>query len=93
MAHSNHRSSVAYFRTLDLDPLEQHYTRQVRLEKWVGDARVASQEYTLRANLYFKSEVMLMLKVSGFAEITVQGDYHREEATRGHKVLVFTAIK
>ena len=86
-------ANVAYFRTLDLDPLEQHYTRQVRLEKWVSGARVASEEYTLHGNLYLKSEVMLLLEVAGFAEITVQGDYRSEEATPEHRVLVFTAIK
>ncbi len=85
--------SVACFRTLDLDPLEQHYTRQVRLEKWVSGARVASEKYTLCGNLYFNSEVLLMLKVAGFAEITVQGDYSGKEATPDHEELVFTAIQ
>jgi SAM-dependent methyltransferase len=85
--------SVAYLRTVDLDPLEQRYTRQVRLEKWVDGAAVASEEYTLQGTMYFKNEVMLMLEMAGFDEITVQGDYGSEEATSEHKELVFTAIK
>jgi hypothetical protein len=85
--------NVAYFRTIDIDPLEQSYTRQVRLEKWVGGAAVASEEYTLRGNMYFKNEVMLMLELAGFDEITVQGDYSSERATPDHQELVFTAIK
>lgn len=85
--------NVAYFRTLDIDPLEQSYTRQVRLEKWVDGAAVASEEYTLRGNMYFKNEVMLMLELAGFDEITVQGDYSTEQATSEHQELVFTAVK
>jgi len=85
--------SIAYFRLTDLNPLEQSYTRQVRLEKWVNGARIASEEYTLRENIYFMTEVNLMLKVVGFDDIFVRGDYSDEPATAAHKELVFSAIK
>ena len=85
--------NIAYFRTAHIDPLEQIYTRQVRLEKWVSGEMVASEEYTLRENIYFKNEVLLMLEVAGFREIGVYGDYSDERATADHKELNFTAIK
>ena len=87
------RASVAYFRYLDINPLEQSYTQQVRLEKWVSGHFAASEEYTLRGNMYFKNELLLMLEVAGFRQVTVYGDYSDEIATRDHEELNFVAIK
>lgn len=84
---------LSVFRLVNMDPLEQSFTRQVRLKKWVSGELVASEEYTLRGNMYFKNELHLMLKIAGFREITVQGDYTDELATADHDELVFTAIK
>lgn len=83
----------AQFRLLEVDPLEQSYTRQVRLEKWSADELVASEEYTLRGNMYFKNEVLLMLRVAGFRDITLYGDYTDQPATADHEELVFIAIR
>ena len=84
---------VARFRTVAVDPLEQTYTREVRLEKWQAGTLVASEEYELRGNMYFKGEVVLMLHAAGFDAITVRGDYTQEPATPDHDKLVFTAIR
>jgi hypothetical protein len=81
------------FRLVALDPLEQSYVREVRLEKWVEGKLDQTEEYTLHGNIYFKNELLLMLKVAGFRDITVCGDYKEESATADHEVLVFTAIK
>ena len=43
--------------------------------------------------MYFKNELLLMLNVAGFREISVRGDYTDERATADHEELVFTAIK
>jgi SAM-dependent methyltransferase len=85
--------SIAYFRVIDVDPLEQIYVRQVRLEKWISGERVASEEYTLRGNMYLKNEVMLMLSVVGFDQISVYGGYSEKIATSSHEELNFVAIK
>jgi len=82
-----------WFRLVDIDPLEQTFTRQVRLQKWVSGELIGSEEYTLRGEMYFKNEVLLMLKTVGFHEVTVHGDYTNESATAEHKELIFTAIK
>jgi SAM-dependent methyltransferase len=87
---SEHRS---HFRLVHLDPLEQRYTRQVRLEKWVSGELVGSEAYTLQGNMYFKHELLLMLRLVGFREISVYGDYSDEVATAEHEELIFTAIK
>jgi SAM-dependent methyltransferase len=83
----------AQFRLIDVDPLEQTYTKQVRLEKWLSVTLVAAEEYILREDIYFKNELILMLKVAGFREITVHGDYTEEPPTAEHNELVFTAIR
>lgn len=87
---SEHRG---YFRTTDLDPLNQTYTRGVRLEKWVDDELAASEQYALTGRMYFKSEVELMLKVAGFENILIQGDYSQSPAAGEHDEIVFTARK
>jgi SAM-dependent methyltransferase len=87
---SEHR---AYFRTLALDPLEQRYERQVRLEKWVSGSLEASEVRSLQGNMYLKSEVQFMLETAGFREILVNGNYSDERAGPGHEEIVFTAIK
>jgi SAM-dependent methyltransferase len=83
----------AQFRLTAFDPLEQSYIREVRLEKWVEGKLDKAEEYTLRGNIYFKNELLLMLKVAGFHDITVCGDYKEEMATADQEELVFTAIK
>ena len=83
----------AYFRRLELDPVEQTYVRQVRLEKRVSGELVATEEPTLKGNMYFKNEVVLMLRMAGFREITITGDYSDEIATSEHEQLVFRAIR
>jgi hypothetical protein len=78
---------------IDLNPLEQSYTRPVRLEKWQCGQLVTSEEYTLRGKMYFKNELLLMLRIAGFREVTVRGNYTDEPATAEHEQLVFTAIR
>jgi SAM-dependent methyltransferase len=80
-------------RMVNLDPLEQSYTRQMRVEKWRDGERLASEERTLVGQMYFRNEVVLMLDLAGFRDVNVQGDYSDEEATTEHQELVFIARK
>jgi SAM-dependent methyltransferase len=77
----------------DLDPLEQVLTLQYWAQRWQGEQLVGEEERTLTSNLYFKNELMMMLKQAGFDEITIQGDYMEVDATPEHGVLVFIARK
>jgi SAM-dependent methyltransferase len=92
-AASDGAEHTARFRTMDVNPLAQTYTRQVRLEKWSGKERLALEEYTLRGNLYLACEVRLMLQVAGFSQITMQGDYTDQPATPDSAEVIFTAVR
>ena len=76
-----------------MDPLEQTYTREVRLEKWVAGSLVSAEQYELRGNMYLRNEVELMLRVAGFGEISVRGDYSDDPATPDNEKLILTAIR
>lgn len=82
-----------FVRRVHIDPLEQSFTNQVRLEKWRGDERLACEEYTLRGQCYLKPEVQLMLQVAGFDVVEVTGDYTKEPADMQHEQIVFRAVK
>jgi SAM-dependent methyltransferase len=84
---------VERFRLVSIDPLEQSDVRQVRVEKWVSGKLVGAQEDTMHGTLYLPNEVLLMLQVAGFHQITVRGDYTDEPATPDSKELIFTALK
>lgn len=95
----NRRSSrngseyVTRVRYLDMNPLEQCFTRQVRIEKWQSGKLVAAEEHIMRANMYLKNELLLMLKVAGFRQISVRGDFMDVPASPDSKELVFLAIR
>ena len=80
-------------RVLDVDALNQTYTREVHLEKWMSGKAILAEDYVLRGNLYLKQELLLMLHVSDFNDVVVQGNYGDESATSDHEELVFTAIR
>ncbi|MGB3713727.1 MAG: class I SAM-dependent methyltransferase [Candidatus Promineifilaceae bacterium] len=82
---------VSRSRMLHLDPLEQSYTRQMRVEKWLERQLIAQEERTLQGQMYFMHEVVLMLEKAGFGDILVQGDYREETISADHSELVFVA--
>jgi SAM-dependent methyltransferase len=84
---------IERFRLVSTNILEQNYVLQMRVEKWVAGQLVASQEDTLCGDMYMKNEILLMLQVAGFRQITVRGDYTDEPATADSKELIFTALK
>jgi hypothetical protein len=73
--------------------LEQTYTQQVRLEKWVNGEIVAAEEPVLRGNMYFKNDLFLMLTIAGFREISVHGDNTDDPPSADHEELVFITVK
>ena len=80
-------------RTLSVDPLEQRMVRQVSIEKWVAGKLIDSQEISQHRTMYLPNEMLLMLEVAGFRQVTVRGDYTDEPATPDSKALLFTALK
>jgi hypothetical protein len=80
-------------RVLDVDALNQTYTREVHLEKWEADKLIAAENYVLRGNLYLNQELLLMLEVAGFMEVIVRSANTDKELTTDHEELVFTAVR
>ena len=80
-------------RIADLDPLNQVVTMQTWVQRWKEGRLLGDEQYTLKSNIYFKNELLLMLEGAGFVDVTVHGDYTGEEATAEHNVLVFIARK
>lgn len=84
---------VSRFRLVEIDPLEQSYVRQVRLEEWPGEELVAIEECTLRGYTFFRNEVEPRLALASFRDTLVQRDYSEGAATPDHSELVFIAGK
>ena len=77
----------------DLDPLEQVLTLRYWAQRWRDKQLVGEEKHLLTSNIYFKNEMLLMLKQAGFDEITIQGDFMEAEAAAEHGTLVFIAKK
>jgi SAM-dependent methyltransferase len=80
-------------RVLDLDPLEQTASYEMRAGMWQNGELVREEEHTLHINFYFRNELLLLLDRAGFTGIVVQGDHRDEPATKDSDFLVFVATK
>ncbi|MFN8590927.1 MAG: class I SAM-dependent methyltransferase [Thermomicrobiales bacterium] len=80
-------------RVIELDPLTQRHTKQIRIRLWRGDNLIQEEEGILAANLYFPQELLLMLDVAGFAGVEVRGDYSDQPAGPDDMMLVYIARK
>jgi SAM-dependent methyltransferase len=80
-------------RLVDLDPLEQRLTLQIRAVLWRDGQRVSEEEHTMVASLYFRNELLLMLERAGFNKVTVYAAYTGELATADDTWLLFVARK
>lgn len=73
-------------RMLEVDPLDQ-----MRIEKRRDGELVAEEERPLSMRMWFRDELVLMLRTAGFSEVTVHGGYSDEEPRPDHDFLVFIA--
>jgi SAM-dependent methyltransferase len=80
-------------RLVDLDPLAQRVTFEIRAEMWSDGSLVAEEEHALAMTLYFKDEIVLMLERVGFVEVAVRAGYTGAEPTAEDDFLVFVARK
>ncbi len=80
-------------RLVELDPLAQRRTLEIRAALWQDGHKAAEEEHTLRESLYFRNELELMLEQAGWTDITVQRAYTGEPATADDTALVFVARK
>ena len=80
-------------RVVDADALAQSVAMEMRAWMWRDNELVAEDAHALTLNLYFRNELELMLERTGFADVTVRGDYKDEPPTRDSAFLVFIARK
>jgi SAM-dependent methyltransferase len=80
-------------RIVDLDPLAQFVTLEMRADMWRDGQHVAEEEHVLRMSLYFTHELTLLLERAGFIDITLQGDYTEKEPDGDTEFVVFNARK
>ncbi|MGH2345241.1 MAG: class I SAM-dependent methyltransferase, partial [Chloroflexota bacterium] len=62
-------------RLVELEPLEQCLTLEMRIGLWCDGHLVTEEERTLKEILYFKHEVLQLLVQVGFTSIEVQAGY------------------
>jgi hypothetical protein len=78
-------------RVVDFDPLEQVITYEMRARRWRDGRLEADERHTLKEVLYFRAEMVMMLRQAGFTDVRTEGDYRAVDATRDSTVLVFIA--
>jgi SAM-dependent methyltransferase len=78
-------------RLYALDPLAQVATRQIRARLWHDGEIVREEEHTLLERLYFRDEVLQMLRTAGFSEVEVFADYTKEPAAADAGILIYVA--
>jgi SAM-dependent methyltransferase len=78
-------------RVVDLDPMEQRLTLEMRAELWREGRLAAQEDRLLQENLYFRNEILLMLAHAGFADVSVRAGYSAKEPTASDTMLVFVA--
>ncbi len=80
-------------RLVDVDPLTQLVTVEMRGLMWRRGELVADEQHVLKMTVYFADEVRLMLERAGFTDIDVHGAYRDEPPTRDDDFVVFVARK
>ena len=80
-------------RVIDLDPLGQVITREMRARRWRDGQLEADERRTLKATMYLRNELVMMLGQAGFKDIRVEGGYEHADPTSDSDVLVFIAHK
>jgi SAM-dependent methyltransferase len=80
-------------RVVDIDPLAQRATYEMRAGMWLDGERVGEELHTLHLNYYFRNELLLMLERAGFVDIVIHGDHREEAATRDSDFVVFIGKK
>jgi SAM-dependent methyltransferase len=80
-------------RLVDLDPMEQRQTLEMRAELWSEGRLVAQEDRLLLENLYFRNEILLMLAQAGFTNVSTRAGYGAREPAVDDTMLVFIARK
>ena len=80
-------------RVVELDPLAQCVTIEMRADLWRDGEHLAREEHVLRMSLYFTRELAALLELTGFIDVTLRADYADEEPGPDTDFVVFIAKK
>ena len=80
-------------RMVEVDPLDQCVRVEMRIEKRRDGELVAEEERGLSMRMWFRDELVLMLRTAGFRRVEVRGGYDDAEPRPDHDFLVFIAGK
>ena len=80
-------------RVVDVDPMAQRETLQIRAALWRKGKLVEEEEHTLQENLYFRQDLEVLLVNAGFSGIEVRKGYSDAVATSWDSMVVFVARK
>jgi hypothetical protein len=80
-------------RIVDVDPLEQSVTLQMRAFLRRDGEVVAEEEHLLTMNLYFAHELKMLLERAGFSDVEVRAGYEDRPPTGDDEFVVFVASR
>lgn len=79
-------------RETGLDPVEQIWMEERRYRLFDGDELLKEEIHAGQGHWYFRNELLWMLKLAGFSDVQVKGDYTDEDFGPQHKTtMVFMA--
>jgi SAM-dependent methyltransferase len=88
------RRLLIHHRLTGLDPVEQIEQEDRRYELFDGDTRLQEEIHHGQTRWYFRNELLWMLQLAGFGEVTLTGDYTDEPFGAQHtQTMVFVARK
>jgi SAM-dependent methyltransferase len=80
-------------RMLDVDPLDQRVSLEMRAQLWRDGTLQAEEAHRLDSRYYFVNELLMMLERAGFDSIVVHGDHVESTPTPDDEFVVFVATK
>ena len=80
-------------RLVDVDPLAQRVTMDMRALHWRGEELLAEEESCIVITVYFTNEVVLMLQAAGFVDVQLRAGYEDRAPTTDDDFVVFVARK
>jgi SAM-dependent methyltransferase len=80
-------------RVVDVDPLEQCVTREIRALLWRDGEVVSEAQHVLKELFYFRYELELLLERTGFVDIEVRAALSDRPPTSDDDFVVFIARK
>nr|MBA3413407.1 hypothetical protein [Actinomycetota bacterium] len=78
-------------RLVDVDPLAQQATREIRAYMWRDGSLVAEEEHVLTETFYFPHELVLLLERAGFVDVEVRGQHADRPPSADDDQLVYLA--